>query len=253
MGLREYRRKRHVERTPEPAGTEAAQRGRSFVVQKHDQRHLHYDFSVQLDGVLKSWAVPKGPSLDPEVKRLAMHVEDHPVEYGSFEGIIPEGEYGGCTVMVWDRGTWEPVGNPHEGYRSGKLKFKLHGQKLRGGWMLVRTSQKTQYVEQRHWLLFKERDEEARPSAEGDILDEMPLSVVSGRSMDDIAAARDSVWHSKAKADGRAKAPAPPPKASLSRARLPKSLFSNLPGARAAKMPARVDVQLATLAKDAPE
>ena len=208
MGLREYKHKRHFKRTPEPAGTKAAQGGRSFVVQKHDARHLHYDFRLQLDGVLKSWAVPKGPSLDPTVKRLAMHVEDHPAEYGSFEGIIPEGEYGGGTVMLWDRGEWEPAGDPHEDYRKGRLKFKLHGEKLRGGWLLVRKSQPAQYgTGKREWLLFKLRDDEARPAEEGDVLEEAPLSVATGRSLEEIAAQADSVWSSK-KSNGRSKAPA---------------------------------------------
>src|SRR5690348_9103037 len=146
MVLEKYKAKRNFTKTPEPAGSaEVARRAaakksaRFFCVQKHLASHLHYDFRLEYDGVLKSWAVPKGPSLDPSVKRLAMHVEDHPVEYGSFEGIIPQGEYGGGTVMLWDRGDWEPVGNPHEDYRSGRLKFKLHGEKLRGQWMLVRT------------------------------------------------------------------------------------------------------------------
>ena len=132
MGLREYKRKRHFGRTPEPAGKRVSNAGHSFVIQKHAASHLHYDFRLELDGVLKSWAVPKGPSLDPSVKRLAVHVEDHPVDYGSFEGIIPHGEYGGGTVMLWDQGSWEPIGDPHDGYRAGKLKFTLHGAKLRG-------------------------------------------------------------------------------------------------------------------------
>src|SRR5438552_2440161 len=130
MGLTEYKRKRHFQSTPEPAGKKSRTAGRSFVVQKHAASHLHYDFRLELDGVLKSWAVPKGPSLDPAVKRLAMHVEDHPVEYGSFEGIIPQGQYGGGTVMLWDRGDWEPIGDAAEGYRKGRLKFRLHGEKL---------------------------------------------------------------------------------------------------------------------------
>src|SRR5262245_35321707 len=153
MGLREYSRKRHFQRTPEPPAKRASQEGRSFVIQKHRARNLHYDFRLELEGVLKSWAVPKGPSIDPAVKRLAMPVEDHPVAYCNFEGIIPEGEYGAGTVMLWDRGDWEPIGSPHEGYRNGKLKFKLHGEKLRGGWVLVRTGQRTQYAEPRRWLL----------------------------------------------------------------------------------------------------
>src|SRR5207253_2787967 len=160
-----YKRKRHFNRTPETNRKVANKASHAYVIQKHRARNLHYDFRLELDGVLKSWAVPKGPSLDPTVKRLAMHVEDHPVDYGSFEGIIPEGEYGGGTVMLWDRGEWEPLGNPHEDYRAGKLKFKLHGGKLRGGWMLIRTSRASKSGEQRQWLLFKERDDAARPAA----------------------------------------------------------------------------------------
>src|ERR1700749_1043563 len=130
MTLRDYNRKRHFDKTAEPAGKEAPTGGRSFVIQKHAASHLHYDFRLELDGVLKSWAVPKGPSLDPSVKRLAMHVEDHPVDYGGFEGIIPEGEYGGGTVMLWDRGSWEPVGDAQEGYKKRTLKVILHGARL---------------------------------------------------------------------------------------------------------------------------
>src|SRR5215217_6645833 len=139
MSLSLYNKKRHFNKTTEPEGKEKSSKGSlRFVVQKHQASHLHYDFRLELGGVLKSWAVPKGPSLDPSVKRLAMHVEDHPVEYGSFEGIIPKGEYGGGTVLLWDRGEWEPIGDAREGYRKGRLKFQLHGEKLRGAWMLVR-------------------------------------------------------------------------------------------------------------------
>ncbi|HYV38331.1 MAG TPA: non-homologous end-joining DNA ligase [Gemmataceae bacterium] len=206
MSLKEYTRKRHFHRTPEPAGKKAAKEGRSFVVQKHDATHLHYDFRLELEGVLKSWAVPKGPSLDPTVKRLAMHVEDHPVDYGSFEGVIPEGEYGGGTVMLWDRGQWDPVGNPHEDYRSGRLKFILHGKKLHGRWMLIRTGDRAENArDKRQWLLFKERDEEAASADDGDVLEEMPLSVSTGRSMDEIAEDRDWVWGAKAQSNGKHK------------------------------------------------
>jgi bifunctional non-homologous end joining protein LigD len=201
MSLREYKKKRHFNRTPEPAGTEAPKGGNSYLIQKHQARNLHYDFRLELDGVLKSWAVPKGPSLDPSVKRLAMQVEDHPVEYGSFEGIIPQGEYGGGTVMLWDRGTWEPVGDPHEGYRSGKFKFKLHGEKLHGGWMLVRTHGGGDRAG-RQWLLFKERDDQARPANKEDILDER-LSVATGRDLDEIAAQQDAVWSSNRESNGK--------------------------------------------------
>src|SRR5499426_3441745 len=142
MGLREYRRKRNFKATPEPAGkTPRAGRSRSdlsFVVQKHAASHLHYDFRLELDGTLKSWAVPKGPSLDPADKRLAVQVEDHPLDYGGFEGTIPKGEYGGGTVLLWDRGRWEPKGDVDEGLRSGKLEFRLEGEKLAGAWALVR-------------------------------------------------------------------------------------------------------------------
>src|SRR5580765_5368209 len=149
MALEDYRKKRDFAKTPEPPGQARASGGFSYCIQKHAASRLHYDFRLELDGVLLSWAVPKGPSFDPRDKRLAMHVEDHPVEYGSFEGIIPEGEYGGGTVMLWDRGDWEPLGNPHEDYRAGKLKFELNGEKLRGGWMLVRTTRPDRNGDQR--------------------------------------------------------------------------------------------------------
>src|SRR5262249_55271914 len=138
-GLGEYRRRRDFAVTPEPRGGRGRRgTGLSFVVQKHAARRLHYDFRLELDGVLKSWAVPKGPRLDPADKRLAMQTEDHPIEYGGFEGVIPQGEYGGGTVLLWDHGTWEPVEDAREGMRTGKLKFRLHGEKLHGGWTLVR-------------------------------------------------------------------------------------------------------------------
>ena len=132
MSLTEYRQKRNFRKTPEPRGRPAAGtiRELAFVIQKHDASNLHYDFRLELNGVLKSWAVPKGPDLDPANKRLAMAVEDHPLEYGGFEGIIPEGEYGGGTVMLWDRGVWEPIGDAVKGFKEGHLKFTLRGESL---------------------------------------------------------------------------------------------------------------------------
>ncbi|MGF6569329.1 bifunctional non-homologous end joining protein LigD [Paraburkholderia sp. GAS333] len=191
-----YQRKRRFDETPEPSGATTARKragraGRqavhadadqtlSYVIQEHDARRLHYDFRLELNGTLLSWAVPKGPSLDPSVKRLAVHVEDHPVEYGSFEGEIPAGNYGAGSVIVWDRGTWEPVGGSAEAartYAAGKLKFRLHGEKLRGGWTLVRSHMRGS-GDKEQWLLIKERDDEARGEAEYDILKEQPGSVL---------------------------------------------------------------------------
>src|SRR3954452_21661282 len=191
MSLREYNRKRNFRRTPEPKPKVAKRPGNSYVIQKHAASHLHYDFRLELDGVLKSWAVPKGPSLDPTVKRLAMHVEDHPLEYGGFEGIIPEGEYGGGTVLLWDQGTWEPVEDGRRGYLDGSLKFELHGEKLRGRWMLVRKGGR-RAPDEKNWFLFKEKDEFARPGS--DIEADEPLSVTTGRDLEEIAADSDRVW-----------------------------------------------------------
>ena len=132
MALETYRKKRQFDVTPEPRGRKGPAGGHRYVIQKHAARRLHYDLRLELDGVMKSWAVTRGPSLDPGEKRLAVHVEDHPIDYNSFEGTIPQGEYGGGTVMIWDRGTWEPVGDPHKGYAKGHLEFALHGDKLTG-------------------------------------------------------------------------------------------------------------------------
>jgi bifunctional non-homologous end joining protein LigD len=178
--LAEYNRKRRFEITPEPAGKprRARQKPLQFVVQKHRASRLHYDFRLEHDGVMLSWAVPKGPSLDPANKRFAMQTEDHPIEYNQFEGVIPEGEYGGGTVMIWDRGTWEPeVEDVDAALAKGDLKFKLHGKKLRGSWVLVR-------MRPRQWLLIKHRDNEA--SSE-DIAVTKPRSAVSQRTLAGIA------------------------------------------------------------------
>jgi bifunctional non-homologous end joining protein LigD len=184
MGLREYHRKRDFAVTPEPEGSEKKAEGRSFCIQKHAATRLHYDFRLEMEGVLKSWAVPKGPSFDPADKRLAMQTEDHPVEYGDFEGIIPEGEYGGGTVVLWDRGTWEPIGNPHEGLRAGALKFALDGEKLKGKWTLVKIKGRDPRDDAKSWLLIKERDEFVRANTVYDVTRERPESVSTGRTLE---------------------------------------------------------------------
>lgn len=179
--LSRYRKKRDFLVTPEPAPSAlrhaAENRPLSFVVQKHWATRLHYDFRLELDGVLLSWAVPKGPCYDPKEKRIAIHVEDHPVAYASFEGTIPPKQYGAGTVLVWDRGTWEPVGDPHDGMGAGKIVFRLHGEKLAGLWELVRISKPDDKQDQ--WMLFKKRDEWARPIAQYDVIKALPDSVIA--------------------------------------------------------------------------
>jgi bifunctional non-homologous end joining protein LigD len=186
--LGEYNRKRDFSRTAEPAGKVPRAKGKAlrFVIQKHDASHLHFDFRLELDGVMKSWAVPKGPSLDPSMKRLAMEVEDHPISYNTFEGTIPQGEYGGGTVMLWDRGTYEAeegggVESLREGYRRGDLKITLHGKRLEGSWVLVRMKRPGRP----QWLLIKHNDEHADPTR--DIAAEVKTSVASRRTMESIA------------------------------------------------------------------
>ncbi|WP_284619560.1 DNA ligase D [Aquabacterium humicola] len=196
--LQHYRAKRDFQRTPEPAGDVAAAGDGAlcFVVQKHDASRLHYDFRLELDGVMLSWAVPKGPSFDPQDKRMAVQVEAHPISYNTFEGVIPPGQYGAGRVIVWDRGTWEPVGDAHQGLADGKLVFALHGQKLAGRWELVRIAKKDEERDvhgdkpasggtaakrekQVPWILFKKRDAYARPRAEYDVVSALPDSVVA--------------------------------------------------------------------------
>jgi bifunctional non-homologous end joining protein LigD len=186
MSLTKYRDKRHFERTPEPEGNSSRHSGNSriFVVQKHRATQLHYDFRLEFEGVLLSWAVPKGPSLDPSVKRLAMQVEDHPVDYANFEGVIPEGGYGGGTVMVWDKGTWAPESaDIKAALAKGDLKFTLHGKKLAGSWVLVRTRGFGSKAD-KSWLLIKHRD---RFASAKEITEEQPRSVLSKRLLADIA------------------------------------------------------------------
>src|SRR5919108_5457495 len=184
MALEEYRRKRRFTNTPEPPPEVEPKGHHRFVVQKHHASHLHYDFRLEMEGVLKSWAVPKGPSLSPADKRLAMHVEDHPVSYFDFEGIIPPGNYGAGTVMVWDVGTWEPLGDAAEMLRKGDLKFRLHGQKLKGSFALVRMRSRRPGSKGNEWLLIKHRDEYAVP---GYNIDDYDYSVLTQRTLDQIA------------------------------------------------------------------
>jgi bifunctional non-homologous end joining protein LigD len=205
MSLEKYREKRNFQRSPEPSGTPRVAAGSKkrllYVVQKHRATQLHYDFRLEFNGVLLSWAVPKGPSLDPSVKRLAMQVEDHPVEYGGFEGVIPESEYGGGTVMVWDNGDWTPESDDVESaLQKGDLKFTLHGKKLRGSWVLVRTRGYGSKAD-KSWLLIKHRDEYASTK---DIENEEPRSVLSQRLLADIA--RDAGGNVEKAATGDPKA-----------------------------------------------
>jgi bifunctional non-homologous end joining protein LigD len=188
--LEPYRRKRDFSKTIEPSGRIPRETAKPetlrFVVQKHAARRLHYDFRLELDGVLKSWAVAKGPSLVPGDKRLAVHVEDHPLEYGDFEGVIPQDQYGAGSVIVWDRGHWIPEGDPRKGYAKGHLKFSLRGEKLGGDWNLVRMHSKARERGD-NWLLIKATDDAARAENERDILDELPDSVRSGKPIETIA------------------------------------------------------------------
>ncbi|HET7679850.1 MAG TPA: DNA ligase D [Xanthobacteraceae bacterium] len=195
MALQTYWTKRRFGITPEPRGKTGKRGGNAFVIQKHAATRLHYDLRLELDGVMKSWAVTRGPSLVPGEKRLAVHVEDHPIEYNKFEGTIPQGQYGGGTVMIWDRGTWEPEGDAHRGYKKGHLNFRLEGTKLHGSWHLVRMH-KRPGEKRENWLLIKSDDDFARSAKDPDILEQEDLSAATGRSMDEIAGAEGAVWHS---------------------------------------------------------
>jgi bifunctional non-homologous end joining protein LigD len=246
--LTRYRAKRKFDVTPEPSGGRPTPAGNSFVVQKHAARRLHYDFRLELDGVLLSWAIPKGPSLDPADKRLAAHVEDHPIDYGGFEGTIPEGQYGGGTVMLWDRGTWEPQegGDPREAYRKGRLKFVLHGERMKGGWTLVRMGPRGQERNSDNWLLIKERDGEAQPGQGAWLVDKGMKSVASGRTMEQIADAPDrDVWHSN-RAE-TAEAPKSTTKAKARPTKTAAAAASRVPGVKTGKLPDFVPPTLATL------
>ena len=209
MPINEYRKKRDFKVTLEPAGARGSAKRKIapliYVIQKHRASHLHYDFRLEWKGALLSWAVPKGPSLDPSIRRLAMQVEDHPIEYANFEGVIPEGEYGGGTVMVWDNGTWEPKDpDPDAALQKGDLEFTLHGKKLRGSWVLVRTRGYGASPRRYSWLLIKHRDQYA---SSRDVVSAEPRSVLSLRLLVDIA--REGGGDGEKAATGDSPAPKP--------------------------------------------
>jgi len=253
MKLAEYKKKRNFKKTPEPEPmVKQTETGRLFVIHKHAARRLHYDFRLELDGVLLSWAVPKGPSYDPGEKRLAVHVEDHPLDYAGFEGVIPEGEYGGGTVMLWDRGEWEPLGDPAKDLKKGKLAFRLHGEKLQGAWALVRMRGK----DEKNWLLVKEKDDKARPESEFDVTEAETESVASGRSMEEIAEDRDRVWTGAGEVEGEKPAPKKTKKTQKNakkRQKRPEIDVSGLPKSKKNKQPDKIFPQLATLVREVPK
>ncbi|PWE39560.1 DNA ligase D [Pseudomonas prosekii] len=238
--LDDYNSKRDFDATPEPSGAvkrtrrTAKAQALQFCIQKHDATRLHYDFRLEIDGTLKSWAVPKGPSLDPQVKRLAMEVEDHPLDYASFEGSIPQGHYGAGDVIVWDRGIWKPIGDPLESLKKGKLKFELEGEKLGGLWNLVRTHQEGK---QKPWFLIKHQDAAAKPEAEFDVVKAQPDSVLSERTL--IPKKRKG---KTAEAKPVEQVPAPRKRKGS----------GALTGAKKAPLPATLKPQLATLVESAP-
>jgi bifunctional non-homologous end joining protein LigD len=234
MALEEYRRKRDFGKTsePPPGAIKARKDELSYLIQKHDATRLHYDFRLELNGVLLSWAVTKGPSLDPADKRLAVRTEDHPLSYGTFEGTIPKGQYGGGTVMLWDEGTWEPKGDPRAGLQKGHLSFTLHGERLKGDWDLVRMHGDSK---KENWLLIKAKDAEAR--ANGDaagFLDDLAYSVTSGRSMDAIAAGEKPAAHRKLAKTEKTEKTAKPAKITAAAQKTLSALEKQYPGVQLA-------------------
>jgi bifunctional non-homologous end joining protein LigD len=275
--LDEYNRKRDFDATPEPSGAPKAKRASSrskkpaaathalqFCIQKHDASRLHYDFRLELDGTLKSWAVPKGPSLDPKAKRLAVHVEDHPISYATFEGSIPEGHYGAGDVIVWDRGVWNPLSDPAEAYAKGRLKFELVGEKLGGVWNLVRTHMPGK---QEQWFLIKHQDEFARPEGDYDVVEAEPHSVLSERTLIPKKTPKKAAKQPAKKSTAEAAEPKPvksvatpkktskaaaktEPKKAATKKNATKTLLTN---AEPADIPESIKPELATLVDSAPE
>jgi bifunctional non-homologous end joining protein LigD len=260
--LARYRSMRDFDVTSEPSGDhKAVEAGKSaalpFVIQKHAATRLHYDFRLCWNGVLKSWAVAKGPSYFTGDKRLAVQVEDHPLDYGGFEGIIPKGQYGGGTVMLWDRGTWEPHVDVDEGLRKGSLKFALHGEKMKGNWALVRMNGRAANDSKPNWLLIKEHDEQERSQQDTPITDEAPDSVLSGRDLTAIANDRDRVWNSNRSQPAEAQAAPAATRTALSKSgrttRKQSGEWSKkLTGAATESLPEFIPPQLAALAKSPP-
>ncbi|PBJ25308.1 putative DNA ligase-like protein [Pseudomonas ogarae] len=241
--LDDYNRMRDFAATPEPAAKRSRKSARTahalqFCIQKHDASRLHYDFRLELDGALKSWAVPKGPSLDPKAKRLAVHVEDHPLDYATFEGNIPEGHYGAGDVIVWDRGVWIPQDDPHEAYEKGRLKFELQGEKLSGLWNLVRTHMPGK---QEQWFLIKHQDQAARPESEYDVVQAEPDSVLSDRTL--VPKRRGKAAAAAVKQAEKAVQPKSPKRPSK----------TTLSGAVTGPLPETLKPELATLVDSAPD
>ncbi len=242
MGLQQYWKKRHVKETPEPRGAVTSPSERlQFVMQQHAASRLHYDFRLELDGTLKSWAIPKGPSLDPAHKRLAVQVEDHPLDYGSFEGIILPKHYGAGTVLLWDRGSWSPVGDPMASYRRGRLQFTLNGHKLRGLWNLVRMGGR-HHQGKENWLLIKEKDEEARTGEEAEVTRLLTNSVASRQTIEQIASGPHRAWQSNHTAGKQATSIPRPHETGMKK----------MVGARRTPQEDWIRPQLATLADEAP-
>lgn len=245
-----YRRKRNFGATPEPKGRKARKTGNAFVIQKHAATRLHYDLRLEMDGVMKSWAVTKGPSLVPGEKRLAVHVEDHPLDYNDFEGTIPKGQYGGGTVIVWDRGTWKPAGDAEAGFAKGHLEFDLIGEKLSGRWHLVKMHGKPS-EKRENWLLIKSDDEAARTPSDIDILKERPESVKTGRELSEVSASQGRSTKSRTSA----KSSVQKPTKSLASPQL-KAIQgldpASIKGAKKAQLPEFIEPSLATLMKEPP-
>lgn len=254
--LKEYKAKRDFSITSEPAeGGDASKGALTFVIQKHWATRLHYDFRLELDGTMKSWAVPKGPSFDSHDRRMAVHVEDHPISYSDFEGTIPPKQYGAGEVIVWDKGTWEPIGDPRKGYAKGELKFEIHGHKMHGRWVLVRL-RGHEDDKQEPWLLIKENDEYMRPASEFSVVDEMPDSVKDlpmPGAPGEREVARAKVAELKAERDGAEPAKKTSRKAAATPAAKPAKRGAMPEGAIKAELPETLNAELATLVDAPPE